>query len=31
MDPRGTPQVIGRESELWPFIHTNCSLLERYE
>ena len=31
MDPWGTPQVIERESELWPFIHTNCSLLDRYE
>ena len=31
MDPWGTPQVIERESELWPFILTNCSLLDKYE
>ena len=30
MDPWSTPQVIERESDLWPLTHTNCSLLDRY-
>ena len=29
IDPWGTPQVTGNESELWPLTFTNCSLWDK--